>query len=350
MPFRVTAQLPNPPNGVQIYAWHHSSAPTDAASLPNELTWTPASHGHLAWVPADRIATLPPELQTAIHRYQKPLQPWQVRDREFAWGSRTYVMGVLNVTPDSFSDGGQFNSVEQAVEQVRHLIEEGADILDIGGESSRPGAESVSLQEELHRVVPVIRALREWTSIPISIDTTKAPVLEAAIAAGADMLNDISAGLLDRDMLPTAACLGVPVFLMHMQGTPRTMQAAPSYGDVVDDVYDYFIERIEAAEAVGIPRARICIDPGIGFGKTVAHNLSLIARGAEFGSLGCPILVGVSRKSFIGKILDKPAPSDRVWGTGGACAVAIARSADVLRVHDVAEMSDISQLCDRLLR
>lgn len=350
MPFRVIAQLPTPPGGFQIYAGFNSTQ-AGLASLPDDLTWTPASsQGYIAWVPADRVKALAPELQDAIRRYMEPPQPWQIRDRKFIWGSRTYIMGVLNITPDSFSDGGQFNSVERAIDRAQQLIEAGTDILDIGGESSRPGAESVPLDEELNRVVPVIRALREWTSIPISIDTTKAPVLEAAIAAGADILNDISAGLLDADMLPTAARLEVPVFLMHMQGTPRTMQAAPSYGDVVDDVYNYFVERIAAAEAAGILRSRISIDPGIGFGKTVEHNLSLIARGAELCSLGCPILVGVSRKSFIGKILNRPNPDERLWGTGAACAVAIAQSADVLRVHDVAEITDLSRLCDALMR
>ena len=352
MRFRVTAQLPDPPGGFQIYAWSSPPDPLEERlqSLMPAVKWSPADNGWRAWIPDPSAQDLPPALTAAISHFSLPPSPWSIRDRTFLWGERTYLMGVLNVTPDSFSDGGQFNQLEQAVSRARYLVEAGADILDIGGESSRPGAQPVPAEEELRRVVPVIRALRELTDIPISIDTTKAEVLAAAIAAGADILNDISAGLLDPEMLATAAKLEVPVILMHMRGTPRTMQANPTYRDVIDDVYDYFIERISAAEAAGIARSRIAIDPGIGFGKTVEHNLSLIRRGIEFRSLGCPLLVGVSRKSFIGKLLNRPDPGDRVWGTGAACAVAIAQQADLLRVHDVAEIYDICQIGDRLLR
>ena len=350
MRFRVTAHLPYPPGGFQVYAWPSPNKSGDLLSLPSELDWVCSETGSYAWVRDSQISGLPPALLDAISGYQSPPSPWTFREHTFQWGERTYLMGVLNITPDSFSDGGQYNCLDQAVARALYLIESGADMLDIGGESSRPGADAVPLEEEIQRVVPVIRALRQLTTIPISVDTTKAEVLEAAIAAGADILNDISAGLLDAEMLPTAARLKVPVMLMHMQGTPRTMQANPTYRDVIDDVYDYFADRIVAAQAAGISRNRIVIDPGIGFGKTVDHNLSLIARGKEFRSLGCPMLVGVSRKSFIGKILDRPDPGDRVWGTGAACAVAIVQGADLLRVHDVAQMEDVSRLCDGLLR
>jgi dihydropteroate synthase len=259
-------------------------------------------------------------------------------------------MGVLNVTPDSFSDGGQFTTVARAVERGLEMVAAGADILDIGGESSRPGAETVSLAEELERVVPVICALRQRTQVPISVDTTKAEVLREAIAAGADILNDISAGQLDPDILPAAAQLDVPVILMHMQGTPRTMQTDPVYGNVVDEVYTHLDQRIDAAVKAGVKRERIAVDPGIGFGKTLDHNLELIRRCQEFRSLGCPILMGVSRKSFLGKILDRPEPQQRIWGTAAACSMAIAQGADILRVHDVAEMVDVCRVVDGIVR
>lgn len=283
------------------------------------------------------------------------LVPWQVRNTTFDW-TRTYLMGVLNVTPDSFSDGGRFNTLERAIAQAHQMVQDGADILDIGGQSTRPNAETVSLEEELRRVVPVVEALRKGQGafgpleVPISVDTTRAAVVEGVIAAGADMVNDVSGGTYETDMLPTVARLGVPVFLMHLRGTPKTMQKMTDYDDLIGELLRVLSSRKMAALTAGISAELIALDPGIGFAKTVDHNLEILRRSQEFQALECPILIGPSRKSFIGKVLNQPDPMDRVWGTGAACAAAIAGRAQVLRVHDVAEMSQVIRLSDAIWR
>jgi len=253
-------------------------------------------------------------------------------------GRRTLVMGILNVTPDSFFDGGKFFRLESALEHARRLIREGADIIDIGGESSRPGAQPIPEEEELRRVIPVIRALRQESSVPISIDTYKASVAEAALEAGANIVNDISALRFDGRMVEVVARAGVPVVLMHMRGEPRTMQQNPVYTDVVREIKEFFAERIAFARAHGIEK--ILIDPGIGFGKTVAHNLEILRRLGEFRELGCPILIGVSRKSFIGRLCgteENPLPpSERLEGTIASNVIAVLNGAQIVRVHDVA--------------
>ena len=253
-------------------------------------------------------------------------------------GRRTLVMGILNVTPDSFFDGGKFFRLESALEHARRLIREGADIIDIGGESSRPGAQPIPEEEELRRVIPVIRALRQESSVPISIDTYKASVAEAALEAGANIVNDISALRFDGRMVEVVARAGVPVVLMHMRGEPRTMQQNPVYTDVVREIKEFFAERIAFARAHGIEQ--ILIDPGIGFGKTVAHNLEILRRLGEFRELGCPILIGVSRKSFIGRLCgteENPLPpSERLEGTIASNVIAVLNGAQIVRVHDVA--------------
>lgn len=281
--------------------------------------------------------------------------PWKIRDRTFNWGSRTYLMGVLNVTPDSFSDGGLFNSVERAVAQARHLVHHGTDILDIGGQSTRPGAGSISREEELSRVVPVIEALRRddddrLAQAIISVDTTRSSVARAAIRAGADIINDISAGTYDKGMLSTVADLGVPIVIMHLRGTPVTMQQCTDYQDLVGEIREFLQHQIEDAIAVGVKPSKIAIDPGLGFAKTSAQSLELLRQISHFRDLGCPLLVGPSRKSFIGWILDQPDPQQRVWGTAAACCAAIAGGADILRVHDGAEMSDVCRVADAVWR
>ncbi len=279
-----------------------------------------------------------------------------VRGRSLQWGQRTYLMGVLNVTPDSFSDGGKFNTLETAIAQAHHLVAAGADILDIGGQSTRPNAEDVSLSEELQRTIPVIEALRSpdqpetVRTIPISIDTTKASVAKKAVEAGADWVNDISGATFDAEMLPTVAALQVPLILMHSRGTPKTMQSLTQYEDLVTELRTFFIQRIEAAIAAGIPKSHIILDPGIGFAKTYAQNIELLQRLPELRSLGYPLLVGPSRKSFIGHILEQPDPTQRVWGTAAACCGAIAQSADILRVHDIAELRDVCRVADAIWR
>lgn len=280
----------------------------------------------------------------------QPLPTWQIRNSTFVWGQRTYLMGVLNVTPDSFSDGGQFNTLETALTQARGLIAAGADLLDIGGQSTRPQAEEISLDEELNRVMPILQAVRQESDIPISIDTTRSTVASAAIAAGADVINDISGGSFDPEMLSTVAQLGVPIVLMHIRGTPKTMQQLTDYQDLIGEITDFLQRQKEAAIACGVNSAHIAIDPGIGFAKTYAQNLEILRRLAEFRQLNCPILVGVSRKSFIGHILNQPEPRQRVWGTAAACSAAIVGGSDILRVHDVREMQDVCQVMDAIWR
>jgi dihydropteroate synthase len=274
----------------------------------------------------------------------------QIRDRNFNWGERTYIMGILNVTPDSFSDGGEFNNLDSALTQARTMISQGVDIIDIGGESTRPKAAEISIEEELKRVVPVIQQLRQETQISISIDTTKSIIAQEAIAAGADIVNDISGGTFDPKMLTTVAQLNVPIILMHIRGTPQTMQSLTDYQDVVAAVKDFLTQQVDRAVACGIPKNNIIIDPGIGFAKTATQSLELLQRLPELKTLNLPLLVGVSRKSFMSPILQKENPKERVWGTAAACYGAIARGADILRVHDVAEMYDVCRVADAIER
>lgn len=249
------------------------------------------------------------------------------------------VMGIVNVTPDSFSDGGAHATVDAAVAHGLMLAEEGADILDIGGESTRPGADEVPLEEELRRTIPVIERLAKETSLPISIDTSKPEVMRAAVAAGAGMINDVYA-LRREGALDAAAALGVPVVLMHMLGEPRTMQADPQYDDVVADVHRFLTERIFAAEMSGIAKKNLVVDPGFGFGKNAAHNLALLAQLQRFAELGVPVLAGMSRKKTIGDLTGRAAPAERVAGSVAAHLIAAQNGARIVRVHDVAATVD----------
>jgi dihydropteroate synthase len=252
---------------------------------------------------------------------------------------RPRVLGIVNVTPDSFADGGEHATLETAVAHGLKLAEEGADALDVGGESTRPGARDVGIDEELRRVIPVVERLARETTLPISIDTSKPEVMRAAVAAGAGMINDVYA--LRRDgALDAAASLGVPVVLMHMQGEPRSMQEAPRYEDVVADVHRFLAERIFAAEMSGIDKKRIVVDPGFGFGKTLAHNLLLLAQFERFTELGVPVLAGLSRKKTIGELTGRDDPHERVHGSVAAAVIAAQRGARLLRVHDVAATVD----------
>ena len=250
---------------------------------------------------------------------------------------RARVMGIVNVTPDSFSDGGAH--ADAAIAHGLRLVEEGADLLDVGGESTRPGAAAVPVEEELARVLPVVEALAARTGVPISIDTSKPEVMRAAVAAGAGMINDVCA-LAREGALDAAAELGVPVVLMHMRGEPRSMQEAPAYDDVVAEVHRFLADRIFAAELAGIPRARLVVDPGFGFGKDDGHNLALLARLEEFASLGVPLLAGISRKRTIGALTGRQVPAERVAGSVAAHLLAAQRGARIVRVHDVAATVD----------
>lgn len=267
---------------------------------------------------------------------------------ELCFDRRTLVMGILNVTDDSFSGDGLGADSMSAVEQAARFVADGADILDIGGESTRPGSEPVSMQQELDRVMPVVTALRATLDVPLSVDTSKPEVAREALCAGAHMINDIN-GLRADGMIEVAAQFGAPVVIMHMQGEPRTMQVAPHYDDVVGDINAWLMGRIEDCIAGGIPESQIIIDPGFGFGKTVNHNLEMLRRLREFAGLGRPMLMGTSRKSTIGKVLDLPV-EERVFGTAATCAVAIHNGANVIRVHDVAEMVQVARMTDAILR
>lgn len=279
------------------------------------------------------------------------ISPLTIRNQQFKWGDRTYVMGILNVTPDSFSDGGQFNSVAAAIAQAEKMVAAGVDILDVGGQSTRPGAAQISVAEELNRTIPVIQALRQqFFETVISIDTTRAEVAKRAIAAGADIVNDISGATFDEQMLFVVAATKTPIILMHMRGTPETMQGLTDYADLIADLKSFFKNRIIAARKLGIDHAQIILDPGIGFAKTAAQNYDLLRHLQDFRELGYPLLVGASRKSFIGHVLDEKDPQKRVWGTAAACAGAIAYGADILRVHDVPEMIDVCKVSDAIWR
>lgn len=249
------------------------------------------------------------------------------------------VMGIVNVTPDSFSDGGAHFDVDAAIAHGLKLAEEGADLLDIGGESTRPGAQEIPVEEELRRTIPVIEALAQQVSIPIGIDTSKPEVMRAAVAAGAGMINDVC-GLRREGALDAAAELGVPVVLMHMQGEPRTMQANPEYDDVVGEVHRFLAERIFAAEMAGIAKKHIVVDPGFGFGKTTQHNLQLLAQLRRFTELGVPVLAGLSRKKTIGELTGRDDPRERIYGSVAAHVIAAQNGATILRVHDVAATVD----------
>lgn len=271
-----------------------------------------------------------------------------IKGRRFELGPRTWLMGIVNVTPDSFSDGGLYLETDKAVARGLELVFEGADILDVGGESTRPGSRPVPEDEELERVVPVVRALRRKTEVLISVDTTKAAVAQAALEAGADIVNDTSALRADPAMAATVARSGAALVLMHMQGTPLTMQETPHYADLLGEIGSFLAERMSAAAAAGIPVERLIVDPGIGFGKTYAHNLELLRRQEVFQALGRPLLVGVSRKAFLGAILDLP-PTRRLEGTIAAAVLAVERGAHILRVHDVGPVARAVRTAEAIL-
>jgi dihydropteroate synthase len=267
-------------------------------------------------------------------RFPHRATSWRLHTRVLHFGRRPLLMGIVNVTPDSFSDGGKFLNAADAVEQALRLVDEGADLLDIGGESTRPHSDQVASADELKRVIPVIEALANRVQVPLSIDTSKSAVASAALAAGAEIINDVTALTGDPEMLPLAAKSTAGICAMHMQGTPQTMQDDPRYDDVVEDVSNYLDSRLQALVAAGVAAERICLDPGIGFGKTHQHNLTLMAHCGRLHRLGRPLLVGHSRKGFLSKLLgDKQA--DRTSATVGAAMSLAAQGVQLIRVHDV---------------
>lgn len=264
-------------------------------------------------------------------------------DRLIEFPGRPLMMGVVNVTPDSFSDGGRYLDPDAAVAHALRLVEEGADLLDIGAESTRPGADPVEEAEERRRAIPVVAAVAKAVRVPISIDTSKASVAQAALDAGAVLVNDVTALRGDPVMVEVIVRMGAGIVLMHMSGTPRTMQQQPSYEDVVGEVSAFFDERIRFALARGLVQTQIVLDPGIGFGKLLEHNLTLLAQLDRFTGFGCPLLVGVSRKAFLGQLVDRPV-QERQWATAAAVAMAVERGAGILRVHDVRAMREVMQV------
>lgn len=265
------------------------------------------------------------------------VRQWKLARRSLPYGERTLVMGVLNVTPDSFSDGGQFFSFDQAIAHAEQMISEGADIIDIGGESTRPGSEFVSVEEELRRVIPIIEKLTANASVPISIDTTKTSVARAALQAGAEIVNDISALRFEPSLADEVVKANAGLVLMHSRGTPNTMQTLPPAADIMTEVIDGLRESIAIAQQHGVPAESIAIDPGIGFGKTAEQNVELIAKLDQFAEAFAdfPIMIGTSRKSFIGKLLDGAPPDQRLYGTIASVVASVMRGAHIVRVHDV---------------
>ncbi len=274
--------------------------------------------------------------------------PVRLSSGELVFAERTLVMGIINMTPHSFSGDGLATDVAAAIKQTHEFTIAGADIIDIGGQSTRPGSEQISVAEELDRVIPTIEAVCAEVDAPISVDSSVAQVAERALEAGAEMINDVYA-LRGEGMTELAAEAGVPVVLMHMQGTPRDMQDNPTYEDIVTDIYDFLARRIGAAVTAGVEEKQIIVDPGFGFGKTVDDNLEILRRLGEFRNLGRPVLIGTSRKSTIGKVLDKPV-EERLWGTAATCAVAIANGANIIRVHDVSQMVQVARMTDAIMR
>jgi len=289
------------------------------------------------------------EIDRALANYTANPKAIKVGPKKITFGRRTFVMGILNVTPDSFSDGGQFSERVTALCQAEKMIAEGADIIDVGGESTRPGARPVSAAEEIARVIPVIRELGKWRGCAVSIDTRKAAVARAALEAGADMVNDISGLKHDRQMGKVVSRAGVPVCLMHLRGTPKTMQRNPVYSDLMGEVIAELAESLAIANNAGILHEKIILDPGLGFGKTAGHNLEIIARLRELKVLGRPLLVGPSRKSVIGQVLGLPVEA-RLAGTAALVAAAIMNGADLVRVHDVKELVRVARMTDAIKR
>lgn len=278
----------------------------------------------------------------------RPASPLETRSGPLPVHSKVLVVGILNVTPDSFSDGGEYLSRGRAVERGLQLVEQGADVIDVGGESTRPGAEPVSEQMEMERVLPVIHDLRARTGVPISVDTTKARVAEAAVRAGADMINDTSAMRDDPKMVSVIRDTGVPVVLMHRKGTPKTMQISPHYSDVVKEVRAFLLGRMRAAESAGIQRAQLIVDPGIGFGKDLSHNLKLLRGLHRLASLRVPVMIGPSRKGFLGAVLGTGV-KDRLEGTLAVVAFAVLHGASFVRVHDVKEVKRTVRVLEEIL-
>ena len=331
---------------------HYASStlllPKQAVSLPRRK---PITVREYCDIPIRKVVDMPRQFDSIpdVPRRDPKSDP-RLRVMFELIGTRTLIMGILNVTPDSFSDAGRFFDRRSAVEYALEMADNGADIIDVGGESTRPGSEAVSPEEEAQRVVPVIRELSRVVDVPISVDTYKASVAEAALDSGALIINDISAATFDPEMPSVIAKRQCPTILMHIKGTPRDMQKNPTYEDVVGEVREFLARRVNALVEAGADEDVLMIDPGIGFGKTVEHNLELLRRLEELKAVGRPIVVGTSRKSVIGKVLGDLPVEDRLEGTAATVALAVARGADIVRVHDVKEMARVARMSDAIVR
>lgn len=292
------------------------------------------------------LPDLAKEVQAVLTNYDTSSLLMKIGEKEFRFGERTYIMGILNVTPDSFSDGGKYHSPEEATDAAKKMAAEGADIIDIGGLSSRPGSAEITAEEEISRILPVIEKLSK-ENIVISVDTYRSAVAEAALKAGAHLINDISGLHFDPALARVCAKYHVPLVLMHIQGTPQTMQAQPTYQDLIAEIIEYLAESIRLAEKAGVKD--VIVDPGFGFGKTKEHNLEILKNLRSFRSLGRPLLIGTSRKSTIGEVLNLPV-NNRLMGTSATIAVAILNGVDIIRVHDVAEMTETAKMTDAIVR
>jgi len=295
-------------------------------------------------------AAIPQKIDSLLDNYMLSDYKIDCRGKVLDLGRRTHIMGILNVTPDSFSDGGRFAASDRARTHAHEMVAAGADIIDIGGESTRPGAEPVPVDEELRRIIPILECLSVELPVPLSVDTYKASVARKALEAGASMVNDISGLRFSPDLAKVVADTGAALVIMHIKGTPRNMQQNPEYADVVGEVADFLKKSIEMAEKAGVNREKIIIDPGIGFGKNLAHNLQLLNRLDELKGLGRPIMLGTSRKKFIGTVLDIPIPEQRLNGTAATVALGIARGAAIVRVHDVAQMVQVARMTDAMVK
>jgi dihydropteroate synthase len=326
--------------------------PGDQAQRPGTALLSGARDQLLRLVQAAKETQGQGPLALALERLlavDSPPEALTLGTTRFAFGQRTYLMGVLNVTPDSFSDGGLWASAERAVAHGLALVEAGADVVDVGGESTRPGAEAVPALEELRRVLPVLEGLRRRSDVPLSIDTSKAEVARVALAAGAALVNDVTGLTEDAGLAAVAAQAGAAVCLMHMKGTPRTMQQSPSYEDLVAEVLEGLAASVARAEAAGIPRGRIWVDAGIGFGKSFEHNFFLLRHARELRLLGCPVVLGTSRKAFLGALSGGKPPDQRLPGTlASVVAAAVMGGVDVVRVHDVAEVKEALAVADAI--
>ena len=298
----------------------------------------------------DIPANFSKKIDSLLDNYLRSDYKIDCRGKILALADRTHVMGILNVTPDSFSDGGLYANTDKALAHAHEMAAAGADIIDVGGESTRPGARPLAEEEELYRIIPVIERLSAELTLPISVDTYKAKVAKKAFEAGASIVNDISGLRFSPDMARVAADYGAAVVIMHIKGTPRDMQQDPVYSDLVGEVMSYLDEGIDIAVKAGIDREKVLIDPGIGFGKTLEHNLAILDRLDEFRGLGRPIVLGTSRKKFIGAVLDIPEPEQRVDGTAATVALGIERGASVVRVHDVARLTQVARMTDAIVR